>query len=118
MEEYARCMSYAGQYEASNRIINRYLHIGSSAEAYVTMGGNYRIMKQHELAEQAYLQASLLVPNRFTPLYQMMMLFDETGQTEKAIETARFLLEKPVKVPSKAIDDMKIMAEKILKESR
>jgi len=37
-------------------------------------------------------------------VYLLALLYDETGQHGKAFATARYLLQKEVKVPSKAID--------------
>jgi hypothetical protein len=46
-----------------------------------------------------------------------MILYNDTGQTEKAAESAECLLKKPVKIPSQTIDKMKSMAEQILYNS-
>ena len=45
-----------------------------------------------------------------------MKLYHETGQDEKAAATAGYLLDKPVKIHTKAIDEMKQEALKILED--
>ena len=63
-------------------------------------------MKDYWKIEKMYLRASEIVPNRHYPLYLLMTLYHETGQNEKAKATANTLLEKPVKVWSKAIEEI------------
>jgi len=113
--EYARCLSETNKSEASNAMLNRYLLFGSNPMIYNCMGDNYKSISDYEKAETMYLRAMQIVPSRFLPLYLLMKLYDESGQTEKALATARELLEKPVKVPSQAIKEMHEKAREIEK---
>ena len=61
-----------------------------------------------------YRLAANVVPNKFYPLYLLVKLYDETGQTEKARAMARELLNKEVKVPSKAIEEIKAEMERLI----
>ncbi len=111
--EYARCLSAQGLYTESNRMFEEYLRYGSDPMAYNCTGNNHKAMKEYEPAEAAYMRALQIVPNRHYPLFQLMNLYRDTGQTEKAAAIARKLLAKPVKIPSRAIDEMKEEASKI-----
>ena len=53
-------------------------------------------------------------PSLFFPKYQLARLYDETGQIEKAILTAKELLDKEVKIESSIIDEIKAEMYKII----
>ncbi|MDR1098635.1 MAG: O-antigen ligase family protein [Tannerella sp.] len=114
--EYAKCLAHAGRYETADRMIDEYLLVRCDTEAYLVKGDVNKAMKQYAQAEQAYLSASYLVPSKFATLYALMLFYSETGRMEKAKETAGSLLEKPIKIPSKEVDSMRLKAEQILKE--
>ena len=111
--EYARCLATAEKYEASNAMLDRYLLFGSDPTIYNCMGDNYKNMGDYQKAENMYLRASQIVPGRHLPLYLLMKLYQETGQTEKERAMAKTLLEKPVKVPSATIRKIQEDARKI-----
>ena len=74
-------------------------------------------MKQYPQAESAFLKASHMVPNRLYPLYLLAKMYHESGQTDKAITTARLLLEKAPKVPSSATEEMKRDMQKLIRDT-
>lgn len=74
---------------------------------YIALGDNYTALSQFKEAEQAYLQAWYMIPSKFYPLYKLAKLYDKTGQGEQAVSVAEGLLNKKVKVESRAIDEMK-----------
>ena len=53
------------------------------------------------------MKASHMIPSRFYPKYLLVKLYDETGQHEKAIATAREIMNKKEKIPSTAIEEIK-----------
>ena len=55
-------------------------------------------------------------PSRFYPKYLLAKLYDESGQKEKAITTARELLDKEIKVESTAIEEIQEEMQKIIEE--
>ena len=72
------------------------------------MGRNYQAMKEYDLAEKTLLKSTQIVPNRLYPLYLLMKLYVETGDDEKARETAGIVLTK-----EPAVREMREEAEKI-----
>jgi O-antigen polymerase len=48
-----------------------------------------------------------MVPNRFYPRYSLVKLYLANGDTSKALECARNIMEMEVKIPSKSIDEIK-----------
>ena len=82
---------------------------------YVLMGNNYKDMKHDDLAEQAYQKAFSVMPNRLYPLYQLMMLYHDGGNKQKAKEMAKRVVKMKPKIESPATKDMKKKAEEILR---
>ena len=58
-----------------------------------------------------------MIPCRFEPLESLMNLYLETGDTLNAVNTARKILSKPIKVPSARVaaitDNAKVLIEKV-----
>ncbi|MDR2040603.1 MAG: O-antigen ligase family protein [Bacteroidales bacterium] len=113
--EYGQSLSKTGQHIESNHIFEQYLHYGSDPMVYNCMGNNFKAMEEYQKAEEAYIRASQIVPNRHYPLYLLMKLYEETGQTDKSTDVAKILLEKPVKVMSTAIREMQLDAKQLIK---
>ena len=67
-------------------------------------------------AERSYLNAMYMIPNRFYPLYLLMTLYNETGQKTKALKTAQDIKNKKIKIPSKAIYEIKGIADNLIKD--
>ena len=116
--EYGQCLSRTQQPEASNRILEEASRLSSDPMIHNITGKNYQTLKQYPQAEAAYLQASRMVPNRLYPLYLLAKMYDESGQTDKAITTARLVLEKAPKIPSSATEEIKRDMQKLITDSR
>ena len=54
-----------------------------------------------------YKYAASIVPNRFRPLYKLFKLYEETGETQQALAMAQNIVNKPVKVDSNEIREIK-----------
>ena len=114
--EYGQCLSRTGQPETSNLILEEASQLSADPMIRNIMGKNYQTTKQYTQAESAFLKASHMVPNRLYPLYLLAQMYNESGQIDKAITTARLLLEKAPKVPSSATEDMKRDMQKLIKD--
>ena len=114
--DYGQSLSRASKHAESNRLFEEYLCYGSDPMAYNCMGLNFKEMGEYSKAENMYLCAFQIVPNRHYPLYLLMILYNETGQTEKAKAMANVLLKKPVKVQSEAIREIREEAAKIVND--
>jgi O-antigen polymerase len=78
------------------------------------LGDSYQALKKYDLAEQAYITASDMVPNRMYPKYLLAKMYLNTHDTLKAKQVAKKIIEMPVKVPSQATTQMKNEMVKIL----
>ena len=77
---------------------------------YVMQGNNYRDMGFYPEAEHAYRKAFHVMPNRLYPLYQLMLLYERQGDTERMADMARQVMAFKEKVVSPAIEEMKAKA--------
>lgn len=107
-------MNTARRYNDSNDVLHRGTMCSADPMFYVLIGNNYKEMRQYELAEQAYQKAFAVMPNRLYPLYRLMLLYNETGNTGKAKETARRILGMKPKVESEATREMKNKARTLV----
>ncbi|MFV0506588.1 MAG: O-antigen ligase family protein [Bacteroidales bacterium] len=81
------------------------------------LGDAYKEMKKYDKAERAYQNAANMIPVRFYPLYLLAKMYEESGQHQKAIAMAKQVLEKEVKVPSTAIEEIKAEMKQILEKA-
>lgn len=64
------------------------------------LGNIYNKMKDYDIAEGHYRKASFMCPCRFLPLYYLYELYKETRNTNGILLMGRSILDKPVKVNS------------------
>lgn len=55
-------------------------------------------------ADEHYIKAGYMCPNRFVPLYQRFKIYKQLGKTTKMQILGNNILKKKIKVPSKEID--------------
>lgn len=118
LSEYARCLSASGYYGQGNTVYKQCLLHSADPDIYIAVGNNYKATGDSEQAEKSYCHALHITPNRHYPLYLLMVLYKETGQNDKALQTAQDLLEKQVKIPSQVINRMKEEAKQIIDMER
>ena len=109
--EYGRSLSQIEQPERSNEVLRHATQISCDPMLYNIMGKNYQAMREYDMAEANFRKAALIVPNRVYPHYLLMKMYIETGNKEKALESAETVLTKEPKVQSTAIREMREEAE-------
>lgn len=115
--EYAQCLSKAGEYKKSNQVLEQAIEISCDPMLYNILGKNYQQIGNYKLAEQNFILASHIVPNRIYPYYLLANLYFENGKRKLALRMAKIVLEKEPKVQSTAINEMREkMREMIEKE--
>ena len=107
---------YNGRYNDSNAILRQGTRCSADPMFYVLMGNNYKDMKQYDLAEQAYKKAISVMPNRLYPLYQLMLLYQDSGDVKKAKTMAKRVIEMKPKIESRATRNMKEKASEFLSQ--
>lgn len=114
LTNYGKALSMAEKHEKAITVLTRASQYYPNIVVYTALGDSYRKLKQPEHAEQAYLHAWNMNPSRFYPKYLLAKLYDETGQKEKAVEVAKEILTKDVKVESTAIREIQDEMRKII----
>ena len=111
---YSAELNFSGRYEESQQIINECLKRYNDYDVQILIANNYENMGQWEAALHTYQNASNMIPCRFIPLYEMLQIHQQIGDTVKADSMAQVILNKPIKIPSSDIDEMKAEAKKWL----
>jgi tetratricopeptide (TPR) repeat protein len=112
--QFAKLLQSQGRYTDSNAILRQGTLLSCDPMFYVLMGNNYVHMEFYQEAENAYMEAHCRMPNRLYPLYQLMLLYSQIGDEEKAESMAIRLLNKKEKITSPATIEMKDRAKALL----
>lgn len=112
--DYGKILRESRRYNDSNDILHRGILCSADPMFYVLQGNNYKDLVHYDLAEKAYKKAFAVMPNRLYPLYQLMVLYKETGNIVKSKEVAIEILDIRPKVESEATKEMKSIALKLI----
>ena len=100
------------QYKVSrlDEAIRTYLQLRQYADTYdmeLLAGDTYRHKQLYAEALQHYETAMWMCPVRFAPLEGMMQTYRDSGDLLRADSIAQVILDKPVKVPSPQVEEIK-----------
>lgn len=115
LDEYASALALQNDPESAALWLQKAEKHINSTVLQNTKGNVYKTLGNYQKAETAYLKASQMQPNLFYPNYLLVKLYDETKQYDKALLKANAILTKPIKVPSKAIDEMRSEMKTLIK---
>lgn len=110
--DFGKTLREAKRYNDSNAVFRQGAQVSSDPMFWVLMGNNYRDMQCYQDAEEAYQKAFAIMPNRLYPLYQLMGLYEETGDVEALRRTAREIMALQPKIKSQATEAMADSARK------
>lgn len=102
------------RYKESNAVLRMGTKCSADPMFYVIIGNNYKDMKHYDLAEKSYYKAFAVMPNRLYPLYQLMLLYKDSGDMKKAKAMAKRVIEMKPKIESRLTKDMKDKAKEFL----
>lgn len=85
---------------------------------YLNLGQAYEATGDYQKAEESYLTASNMVPNKFTSKYLLAKFYLNTKQFKKSAALAEHILAMPVKIPSQEVTDIKKGSALILIEAK
>ena len=112
--DFGKILVQQNRFNDSNSMLRQGVLVSNDPMFYVLQGNNYRDMRAYAEAETAYRKAYHVLPNRLYPLYQLMCLYEQTGETQKMREMAQQVIDFKVKVESPATIDMKKRARDIM----
>ena len=112
--DFGRTLRGQGRYNDSNDMLRQGTLVSADPMFHVLMGNNYRDMGHPEMAAEAYGRAFSTMPNRIYPLYRLMRLYMDVGDSAKAVEYAGRVVSFSVKVESPATMQIKEEAAELL----
>lgn len=110
---YAAEQNICGLYDESLQTVMESQKKLNDYDTQLLLADNYVNLGDSAMAVAAYTIAHYMIPNRFAPLYCLMEFYNSCGDSAKALNYANQILEKPEKVPSETINDMKIKSATI-----
>lgn len=114
LTNYGKALSVQGLHKEAIMRLEHARHYAGNTIIQTTLGNSYKALGQYKEAEEAYKLAVDMLPDRFYARYLLAKLYEETGEGDKLIPIARYLAEKKPKVPSRAVEEIKMEMRKIL----
>lgn len=96
MYDYGYALHKCKRYQESNKILKDGAKISSDPMFYNIIGKNLEAMGLYEDAEQAYMHAHYMVPQRLYPLTLLMRMNIRLGNDNEALRYGKMILDKPV----------------------
>lgn len=118
--EYGRALHQMERYEESNRILQEAERICGDPMILNIQGKNYEALGAYDQAARLYQRAYNRLPNRLYPLYLEMEMYasSQCNRLDAAKEIARHILDTKEKIPSQAVEEMKVRAREVMKMHR
>jgi tetratricopeptide (TPR) repeat protein len=107
LQQYGKSLAIGKRYEEAVTLLNLAKNYYMDEYSFIALGDAYKALGETQKAEKQYQLAASMVPHKFYPLYLLAKLYNDTGQHKKAVALARQILTKEIKVPSKAIEEMR-----------
>lgn len=104
---YGAELNYIGEWKTSSKMMSECTHFYNDNDVQLILADNYQHLKQYDKAEKHLILAYNMIPNRFIPLYRLKLLYDVTGEKEKAIKIANRIIDMPIKIYSPEIEMIK-----------
>lgn len=111
---YGKTLSVAEEPQGAIIILEQAKKYQNNTIIATALGDSYKVTKQYSKAEANYKQANRMTPSKFYAPYLLVKLYDESGQKDKAVTVAHQILNKKIKVPSTAIEEIQQEMKQIL----
>lgn len=102
------------RFEESLVIAKECEEIWSDYDLELLLAENYMKLSLYAEAKKHFLRAHFMCPNRFVPLYKIVLLLDIFGEVSDAKLVAEDIMQKKIKVPSTVIYYIKNEMKKYL----
>lgn len=114
---YGAILNQAGRYAESNAIMRVCETHLNDYDVQMVLGDNNSQLGQWAAAERSYLLAHDMIPNRFIPLSHLLELYQIIGNRQRALDVARQIVSKEIKVPSSTVYNIIRKAEEVIAET-
>lgn len=95
------------RYSESLSVLRDCRRLWADYDVEMLIAKNYQELKRYSEAEFHYRLASQMCPNRFMPLYQIVLILEKMQRVEEATIIAKVIVNKRVKVPSLIVNRIK-----------
>ena len=113
---YGKTLSMANEHTKAIIILEQAKHHLNTTIIETALVDSYKAVKQYKKAEMSCQHAANMIPSRFYPNYLLAKLYDECGQKEKAVAKAQELMKKEVKIPSTAIEEIRVEMKELIEK--
>ena len=104
---YASELYLINEIDLSTKIASRCYDLLANYDLELLLGNLYMDRKEYDKAEFHYYKAHYMCPCRFIPLNQIYDLYIEKGEINKSLIIATEIINKPIKVESLVIAQIK-----------
>lgn len=111
---YSAVLHEKKKFEESLAIAKECRELWADYDLEMLIAENYNKLKQSYYAERHFELASRMCPNRFVPLYKMVLLYRTEQREEEAKILAEHIIEKDIKVQSNKIQNIKKEMEEFI----
>ena len=101
---YATLLYNDKQYELAISVAEKCDSVSANYDLEILLANSYMFVDELGKAEEHYIQACNMCPNRFIPLYKLFKIYKQLDDTEKMLKVGKVILNKKIKVPSQKID--------------
>ncbi len=97
MAEYGRILFETKDYNRAIPILEQMSKLRATPNVYYDLGYCYENIGMTKKAENCYMLTAKMLPAYITPQYKLFKLYKSKGELNKAIATARYILDMPLK---------------------
>lgn len=105
--DYATCLYNLKKYAQATLLLDKAKKLSNSFMVNRLLANIYFEQKKYKLAEEYYIESYFTVPNRFVSAYYLMNYYKQTDNITQAKFWARHILNMPVKINSKQVENVK-----------
>lgn len=114
---YAVKLYYADLHKESLEIATKCRMYWADYDLEMLVSENYKKMSEYNDALMHFEKASLMIPVKFMPPYRMFQIYKEQKEIHKLEEMANRIVNKPVKINSPLIEQIKREAKRTLSQT-
>lgn len=103
---------YAERYEESLADALKSRRLIAAYDTEMLLGNIYRKLGAYNDSENHFIIASEMCPSRLSPQYSLFLLYEQQEDSIKMEETARKIMEKPVKIMNHNARDIRLQVRK------
>ncbi len=111
---YGAELNFVGKFDESINILTECQQRFNDYDLQMILADNYHKKGETEKAIDIYKHSSNMIPCRFLPLYKLVKLYQEKGNHALALNLAKEIINKPVKVQSVTVNSIKREMEEII----